>query len=82
MLPLLRVSLLGVLGLAAGFVVLSFLLASISERHDVCACRDGSHPSGWAWGLASPASHCTRLCDGHGGGAALPPPLRPAPAHP
>lgn len=71
-LSFLRVSLLGLLGLGAGFLLLAFLLAAISERHDVCACGDGSHPSGWAWGLSSPAAHCSSLCAGHGGGEALP----------
>jgi len=71
----LRVSALGLLGLSLGFLVLAFLLAAISERHDVCACGDGSYPFGWAWGLTSPASHCARLCSGHGGGKALPAPL-------
>jgi len=76
-LSFLRVSVVGLLGMAAGFLVLAFLLASISERHDFCACRDGSHPSGWAWGLKSPESHCAALCDAHGGGEALPPRLKP-----
>jgi len=76
-LSFLRVSVLGLLGMAAGFLVLAFLLASIAERHDVCACRDGSHLSGWAWGLRSPARHCAALCEGRGGGEALPPRLKP-----
>lgn len=75
-LSLLRVSVLGLLALLAGFLALSFLLASISERHDVCACRDGTHFAGWAWGLRSPATHCEALCTAHGGGEALPSPLR------
>lgn len=74
----LRVLVLGALGLLLGFLVLSFLLAAISERHDVCACRDGGRAAGWAWALRSPASHCAELCREHGGGEAVrPPPGRP-----
>jgi len=74
---LLRVLVLGALGLVAGFLVLSLLLSAISERHDVCACRDGARPAGWAWGLRSPSSHCLELCRDHGGGEVVAPPLRP-----
>jgi hypothetical protein len=76
---LLKVVLVGSAALLAGFLALSFLLSAISERHDVCACRDGSRRAGWAWAVRSPASHCAELCrDGGGGDVVAPPPGLPA----
>jgi hypothetical protein len=72
-----KVLLVGAAGLVAGFLLLSFLLSAISERHDVCACRDGSRRADWAWALRSPASHCAELCRERGGGDVVPAPPRP-----
>lgn len=71
-----KVLVVGAAGLVAGFLVLSFLLSAISERHDVCACRDGSRRAGWAWALRSPAAHCGELCRETGGGDVVQPPTR------
>jgi len=60
--------------LVAGFLALSFLLSALSERHDVCACRDGTRRTGWAWALRSPEGHCAELCREAGGGEVVPPP--------
>lgn len=76
----LRVVALGAAGLVAGFLALAFLLSAVSERHDVCACRDGSRLSGWAWALRSPASHCSELCRERGGGGDVVPPPPGLPA--
>jgi hypothetical protein len=74
-----KVLLVGAAGLVAGFLVLALLLSAISERHDVCACRDGSRRAGWAWALRSPAAHCGELCRESGGGDVVPaPPRSPA----
>ncbi len=71
---LLRVLGVGALGLLAGFLAIAFLLAAISERHDVCDCADGTRRAGGSWGLRSPESSCARICVGKGGGAVVPVP--------